>query len=202
MFDFSPSSVLPFDGEAIYYGKIFNENESAFYLDQLLQTIEWKQDEIILFGKRIITSRKVAWYGENQIDYTYSNVTKTAMPFTSELLNLKAITEQYTGGKYNTCLLNLYHNGNEGMSWHSDDEKMIVENSSIASLSFGAQRVFKFKHKKNNTIFKLILENGSLLDMKGETQKHWLHALPKSKSIQSIRINLTFRNTLFADSNN
>jgi len=196
MFDFPPISILPFDGETIYHGKIFNEEQSAFYLNNLLNTIDWRQDEVIIFGKRIITARKVAWYGDNQIKYTYSNVTKTGMLFTPELLEIKNITEKITGQKYNSCLLNLYHSGNEGMSWHCDDEKMILENSSIASISFGAERVFKFKHKSKNNTIKILLENGSLLDMKGVTQKYWLHALPKLKTIQNVRINLTFRNTL------
>jgi alkylated DNA repair dioxygenase AlkB len=196
MFNFPPASILPFDGEAIYFGKIFNEEQSTFYLNNLLKTIDWKQDEVILFGKRIITARKVAWYGENNIKYTYSKVTKTALPFTLELIELKNIIENYTKEKYNTCLLNLYHNGNEGMSWHSDDEIIIKENSSIASISFGAERFFKFKHKKKNTTLKILLENGSLLDMRGETQKFWLHSLLKSKTIKNTRINLTFRSTL------
>jgi alkylated DNA repair dioxygenase AlkB len=196
MFNFQPISILPYDGETIYHGKIFNEEQSLFYLNKLLHNIEWKQDEVILFGKKIITARKVAWYGDNYNKYTYSNVTKTASLFSPELLEIKTIVEKITRQKYNSCLLNLYHSGNEGMSWHSDDEKMILENSSIASISFGAERVFKFKHKKNNTTIKFLLENGSLLDMKGETQKYWLHALPKLKSAHGLRINLTFRNTL------
>ena len=98
-----------------------------------------------------------------------------------------------TKNEYNACLLNLYHNGDEGMGWHSDNEKEIITNSSIASLSIGAQRKFAFKHKLTKETHSLILENGSLLEMKGTIQQHWLHCLPKSKKVQTPRINLTFR---------
>jgi alkylated DNA repair dioxygenase AlkB len=109
------------------------------------------------------------------------------------LNEIKNKVEQISKEKFNSCLLNLYHDGNEGMGWHSDDEKMIVPKSAIASVSFGAQRKFVFKHKKDKTQVSTILENGSLLVMKGETQIEWLHALPKSLKIKAARINLTFR---------
>ncbi len=193
LFQFPTDNLLPFDGEVFYHGAIFKWEESDYLLTRLNQSIKWQQDEIILFGKRIITSRKIAWYGENELKYTYSNSTKTAIPWTKELIDIKCKIEQITGQNYNTCLLNRYQNGNEGMSWHSDDEVMLAKGASIASVSFGAQRIFKFKHKKEKIKIDVILEHGSLLDMKGTTQNHWLHALPKSKKVNELRINLTFR---------
>ena len=106
---------------------------------------------------------------------------------------LKAKVEQKTGEKYNSCLLNLYHDGSEGMAWHSDGEKDLQRNGAIASLSFGALRKFAFKHKNTKEVVSLNLKAGSLLVMKGETQQHWLHRLPPTKKVQSPRINLTFR---------
>lgn len=108
-------------------------------------------------------------------------------------MQLKAIVEELTGQKHNSCLLNLYHTGDEGMAWHSDDEKSLGKNTSIASLSFGAERKFALKHRVSKDPVSLILENGSLLVMKGATQTNWLHSLPKSKKITEPRINLTFR---------
>jgi alkylated DNA repair dioxygenase AlkB len=125
--------------------------------------------------------------------YTYSNSTKQALPWTNELSYLKQIVEKYAGIKFNSCLLNLYHNGNEGMGWHSDDEGSLGKNNTIASLSFGAERKFSFKHKRTKQIVSLVLEHGSLLVMKGTTQSNWLHSLPKSKNRTQPRINLTFR---------
>lgn len=198
LFPLNEHNILPFDGEVYYQVAVFSKNESDQLLKVLDQSINWQQDEIMLFGKRIITERKVAWYGENSIKYTYSKVTKIAIPWTNELLEIKNRIENITNATYNSCLLNRYQNGNQGMSWHSDDEIMLKKNASIASVSFGADRFFKFRHKKENTTLSVLLENGSLLDMRANTQQHWLHALPKSKKVKELRINLTFRkiNTL------
>ena len=146
-----------------------------------------------LFGKRIVTKRKVAWYGSRPFEYTYSNNTKKALQWTKGLLELKELVEKHTKETYNTCLLNLYHNGEEGMGWHSDDEKELKPDGAIASLSFGAQRKFVFKHKSTKIKVDLVLDHGSLLVMKGSTQKYWQHRLPPTKKVHKPRINLTFR---------
>ncbi len=158
-----------------------------------MEGISWKNDEAVIFGKLILTKRKVAWYGDEEFSYTYSNRTKTALPWTEELLQLKAVAEAETGETYNSCLLNLYHSGEEGMAWHSDGEKDLKKNGAIASMSFGAERKFAFKHKQNKETVSLILEHGSLLVMKGTTQTHWLHRLPPTKTTLKPRVNLTFR---------
>lgn len=186
-------NLLPKDGEVHYYGKVFDMESCGHYLDILLHTIEWKNDEAVLFGKVIVTKRKVAWYGDKAFAYTYSNTTKYALPWTKELLELKTIVEQKTGETYNSCLLNLYHDGSEGMAWHSDGERDLKKNGAIASLSFGAERKFAFKHKHTSEKIELLLENGSLLVMKGTTQTYWLHRLPPTASAKKPRVNLTFR---------
>jgi alkylated DNA repair dioxygenase AlkB len=129
--------------------------------------------------------------------YTYSNATKQALTWTKELSDLKRLVEQITEARFNSCLLNLYHNGNEGMAWHSDDEESLGMNTTIASLSFGAERKFSFKHKQTKQMVSLVLEHGSLLIMKDATQTNWLHSLPKSKKIIRPRINLTFRTIVY-----
>ncbi|MNS45106.1 2OG-Fe(II) oxygenase superfamily protein [compost metagenome] len=184
---------LPYDGTVIYYGKVLKHDEAQHYLEKLLDTIEWKHDEAIIFGKRIITKRKVAWYGDSDYLYTYSNTTKQALPWTKELLELKTLAEEISGTVFNSCLLNLYHDGSEGMAYHSDDEKSLGQNTTIGSMSFGAERKFLFKHKQTKDTITLQLEHGSLLVMKDETQSHWLHRLPPSKKVSKPRVNLTFR---------
>ena len=186
-------NLLPFDGIVNYYGKIFNQEKANNFMSILMQTIEWKNDEAIIFGKKIITKRKVAWYAEEAFKYTYSKTTKSALLWTPALLELKGTIEKITGETFNSCLLNLYHNGNEGMAWHSDGEKDLKKNGTIASLSFGEERKFSFKHKETKIKKELILENGSLLLMKENTQTNWLHRLPPSKRVINPRINLTFR---------
>lgn len=189
----SEQNLLPFDGTVKYYGIQFSPQECERFYEALLNTIEWKNDQAAVFGKHFITPRKVAWYGDTNFSYTYSNTTKQALPWTKELLELKQRTESLFGATFNSCLLNLYHTGNEGMAWHSDGEKALSKNGTIGSLSFGAERKFSFKHKQTKLTTSLILENGSLLVMSGETQTHWLHRLPPTAKIHSPRINLTFR---------
>ena len=189
----STRNLLPQDGTVNYYGKILNQKEANDFYKTLLEAIEWKNDEAVIFGKKIITKRKVAWYGDENFEYTYSNSTKNAIPWTEELLALKKMTEEKTGEIFNSCLLNLYHDGSEGMAYHSDAEKDLKKNGAIASLSFGAERKFLFKHKFNQEKIEIFLEHGSLLMMKDQTQSFWLHRLPPTKKVFVPRINLTFR---------
>jgi alkylated DNA repair dioxygenase AlkB len=188
-----PINLLPYDGEVNYFGEIMPSDDSDDYFNQLLVNIDWRCDQAMIFGKRIETKRKVAWYADECFSYTYSNITKTALPFSPELLSLKALVEQHSGETYNSCLLNLYHTGEEGMAWHSDGEKDLKDQGAIASLSFGVERKFAFKHKQSKEVISLPLKAGSLLVMKGVTQQHWLHRLPPTKLVTDARINLTFR---------
>lgn len=186
-------NLLPYDGIVHYYGKVLSHDDANSYFNTLMHTVDWKQDEAILFGKHITTKRKAAWYGDAAYAYTYSKITRQAQPWTAELFYLKQIAQQTTGATYNSCLLNLYHNGEEAMAWHSDDEKTLAPGAAIASISLGAERRFAFKHKRTGETVSLLLEHGSLLVMKGATQTAWLHRLSKSALIKNARINLTFR---------
>lgn len=187
------TNILPFDGEGLYYGKILDHAEAGHYFENMLAEIQWKNDEAIMFGRHIITKRKVAWYANRPYSYTYSRTTRYALPWTTGLLELKSRVEKVSGATYNSCLLNLYHDGDEGMAWHSDDEKALAPNSAIGSLSLGATRKFCFKHKQTKQVVSILLEPGSLLVMQGATQENWLHRLPKAKRVTQPRVNLTFR---------
>lgn len=188
-----PDNLLPREGVVKYYGTLISIESADDFFNRLLTTIEWKNDEALIFGKRIITKRKVAWYADQAFEYTYSKTTKRALPWNHELLQLKALVEKRTGEQFNSCLLNLYHDGSEGMAWHSDGEKDLKKNGAIGSLSFGAERKFSFKHKTTKETVSLVLEHGSLLVMQGTTQTYWQHRLPPTKKVTKIRINLTFR---------
>lgn len=191
---FDPNkNLLPYDGIVQYYGRIFNNEESSYFFNNLINELKWEHDKAIIFGKEIITKRKVAWYGEKPFSYTYSKVTKYAKPWTDTLEQVKREVESQSGESYNSCLLNLYHSGEEGMAWHSDGEKDLRKNGAIASVSFGAERKFAFRHKDSKEKVEVWLEDGSLLVMKGTTQSNWLHRLPPTKKIFSPRVNLTFR---------
>ena len=193
LFTNEKTNLLPLGGTVNYYGRILPVARANQLLKSLLDQIEWKNDEAFIFGRRIITKRKVAWYGDRNFEYTYSNTVKHALPWTPILLELKGIAENHSGETFNSCLLNLYHDGNEGMAWHRDAETDLKENGAIASMSFGAERRFLFKHKDTKETIAIVLEHGSLLVMKDATQTNWLHRLPPAKSIKTPRVNLTFR---------
>lgn len=186
-------NLLPKDGIVHYFGRVYDVVESSQIFDKLWTEIDWRNDEAFIYGKRIVTKRKVAWYGDEPFEYTYSKTTKTALLWTEELLKIKQKTEEVSGETYNSCLLNLYHDGSEAMGWHADNESEMKPEGAIASWSFGAERKFALKHKESKETMEVWLENGSLLLMKGATQKHWLHRLPPTKKVKAPRINLTFR---------
>ena len=189
-------NLLPFDGEVIHHGVVFNLSASEVHYQRLLSEIEWSHDQAMIFGKLIETKRKVAWYATEPLEYTYSKITKKARLFNDLLIELKENIEAITGESYNSCLLNLYHDGSEGMAYHSDGEPDLKKNGSIASLSFGATRKFSFKHKIKKNRIDVLLESGSLIEMRDVTQEFWLHRLPLSKKVLTPRINLTFRTVI------
>lgn len=194
LFDVDPTeNRLPRDGVVHYFGPVLADTEASRFFEIFLRDIPWCHDEVFLFGKHIVTARKVAWFGDAGFDYTYSGTTKRALPWSPDLRRLKATVESITGVVFNSCLLNFYHNGTEGMTWHSDDESSLIPKGSIASLSLGAERKFSLKHKQTGETVSIPLEHGSLLVMKDPTQTHWLHSVPKSKRVTTPRINLTFR---------
>ena len=187
------NNLLPKDGTVHYYGKIFTDEQSEIYYVKLLKEINWQHDVVKIFGKDIITKRKVAFLGDEGISYKYSGKNKIAENWLKFILEIKSTVEQISGEKFNACLLNYYHNGSEAMSWHSDNEKEILKHSAIASVSFGAERKFGFKHNFTKEEISLMLEKGSLLIMKDKTQIYWKHKLYTNAKITEPRINLTFR---------
>ena len=187
------ANLLPQDGEVIYYGPRLSPKTATNYLNLLLQELPWRPDEARVGGKHYVTDRAVAWFGDAPYHYVYSGVAKTALPWTSSLLELKTIVEETTGETYNSCLANLYHTGAEGMAWHSDSEALLKQDGAIASLSLGAERKFSFKHKATGQKVDVLLQHGSILVMRGTCQTHWLHRLPPTKKVLRPRISLTYR---------
>lgn len=159
----------------------------------LLNTCHWTNDTVTIFGKTHYMKRQSAWHGLDEYVYSYSGISRKALPFTEELMTIQALIEKTTSEKFNACLLNYYPDGNDGMGWHADNEKSIVENSCIASLSLGASRIFRVKHQSSNLQLDIPLQNGQLITMSGSFQKHWKHTLLKTKKVKEARINLTFR---------
>lgn len=180
--------------EVSYHPNFINTAKANQYFKTFLKKTPWQEDDITIFGKTYKQPRLTALYGNNSKPYSYSNVTMHPYPFTPELLKIKSKIKRVINKEFTTCLLNLYRDGNDSNGWHADNEKELGINPIIASVSFGADRVFHFKHKSNKNLKqKLILQHGSLLIMKGETQHYWLHQVPKTKKKIGQRINLTFR---------
>lgn len=197
--DSGPSrNLLPRDGEVYDHGCVFPHDEAAAVFSALRETVAWQHDELVIAGKRLVTARQVAWYGDREEAYHYSGSTKVALPWTPLLASVKARVEGAVGNTFNACLLNLYMSGDEGMSWHSDDEGALGPEPTIASLSFGAMRRFDLRHKRDRTKVSVELREGQLIVMTGATQHHWEHSLPKTKKVRTPRINLTFRTILDA----
>tara|TARA_R110002050_G_scaffold185051_1_gene318939 strand:+ start:12398 stop:12997 length:600 start_codon:yes stop_codon:yes gene_type:complete len=182
------------DSEIIYYPNFLKTSEADHYLKIIRETTPWQQDRITVFGKTHPQPRLTALFGDNSKPYSYSNITMHPHLFTAELLELRNKLKTEFGIHFTSSLINLYRNGKDSNGWHADDERALGRNPVIASISLGQVRYFHLKHKlKKDLKFKLLLEHGSLLLMKGETQHCWYHQIPKtSKNIQE-RINITFR---------
>ncbi len=173
---------------------LFNSTESSRLFQQLKKNIQWKQETLFLYGKRILTPRLTAWYGDEGIAYRYSGVTFISSPWTATLMEIKSKAEAFSGRRFNSVLLNLYRDGNDSMSWHSDDEKELGLNPVIASVNFGQERRFDLRKKEDpKEKHAIMLTDGSILVMKGDIQHKWQHQIAKSMKAKGTRINLTFR---------
>lgn len=190
------SELLPMpDGEVIIYRHFFDKAESDHFFRALSEEIKWRQDKIKFYGKEIDLPRLTAWYGDSDRSYTYSNIPMNPEPWTPMLLSIKKSIEEVAEVSFNSVLLNLYRNGKDSVSWHSDDEPELGENPVIGSVSFGDARRFQFRHRHRKDLSKveIDLSHGSFLLMRSQTQRFWQHQIPKTSKPLKPRINLTFR---------
>ncbi len=180
--------------EVSYFPAFFKKKEAFLLFHELKEDLEWHQKSVKLFGKFIPEPRLVAWYGDEHCQYRYSGVRNEPLPWRATLSQLRCLLEERLQAKFNCVLANYYRQGQDSMGLHSDDEPELGDKPLIASLSFGQNRFFRFVHKqKKEPSLKICLEHGSLLVMGGDTQKNWLHEVPKTKTLTKERINLTFR---------
>lgn len=188
-----PKLIKVEDGEYMYIPNFFNKKESDLFLSLLLEKIEWKQEEMNMYGKLLKFPRLTAWYGDNDKAYSFSGIKLSPSSWSEELLEIKNKIEPECDVLFNSVLLNLYRDGNDSISWHTDAEKELGKNPLIASVNFGASRKFQLRHKETKEKIEIELKHGSLLIMKGELQHFWQHQVPKTKKVVRNRINLTFR---------
>tara|TARA_Y100000287_G_scaffold182038_1_gene178957 strand:+ start:344 stop:928 length:585 start_codon:yes stop_codon:yes gene_type:complete len=186
---------LPDSDISIYQGH-FDSEIAGNLLRELAEEIPWVQNKIKFYGKESLVPRLESWHGDEGMSYTYSGIKMDAKPWTKNLLVIKESIEPIAKTTFNSVLINYYRDGKDRVAWHSDDEKELGKNPVIASVSLGAERKFKLRHKKykeNQLQHEVFLQNGSLLLMSGSTQHHWLHEIPRTAKPIGPRINLTFR---------
>ena len=181
------------DADIRYLPAAFTPSEADELFAALRDGIGWRQEEVIIFGRPRLVPRLVAWHGDRGARYTYSGVSHEPLPWTDALLAIRGRVESLSGHRYNSVLLNLYRDGRDGMGWHADDEPELGRDPVIASVSLGATRRFRLRHRRRRDTVPLDLGHGSLLLMQGPTQHHWMHAVPKTSRPVGERINLTFR---------
>ena len=181
------------DADVRYWPQALGAERANALLESLRAGIAWRQEHVVIFGQRRLVPRLVAWHGDPDAHYTYSGTAHEPRPWTPDLQALRAVAETLTGHRYNSVLLNLYRDGRDGMGWHADDEPELGREPAIASFSLGAARRFRLRHRRSRQVVELELGHGSLLSMAGETQHHYVHAVPKTARTVGERINLTFR---------
>ena len=189
-------NLLPYDGKVNDLGVIIDDATTLY--NALLTDLPWQPDIVTLFGKTHVTTRQIVWMGDTEADYQYSGHVRQTVPWSSTVFHVKQDIEQALAkigvtANFNTCLLNYYPTGSDGMGYHADDEKELGAQPIIASLSLGATRKFVFKHKKTQDKVELHLESGQLVVMHGDTQTFWKHTITKTKKVSEGRISLTFR---------
>ena len=193
LFDVPERELLPYDGSAIYFDWVLGDMDAENLFTALLRDVPWESRTVKMFGKEYPQPRLVAWFGDPGRGYTYSGISMNINPWTPQLESLKAICEQKAGKSFNSLLLNLYRNGDDKVSWHSDNESELGYEPCIASLSLGAVRRFKFRHLESREVVECSLPPGSLVVMSGLSQIKWEHEVPKESRVKEPRINLTFR---------
>ena len=184
------------DAELSYYPEFFDTKQADGLLAKLKDGIEWTQNTIRFYGKESLVPRLEAWYGDEGKSYAYSGIHMDPKPWTEELNIIKHQIEPLAGVSFNSVLINYYRNGKDRVAWHSDDERELGKNPVIGSVSLGAERKFKLRHKQyktNGLKHEVTLRHGSFLLMKGSTQHHWMHEIPRTAKPIGPRINLTFR---------
>jgi alkylated DNA repair dioxygenase AlkB len=186
--------ILP-DADASLHHNFLTTQQAGKLLSTLIIETPWRQDHLTFGGRKVAIPRLQAWIGDASKNYGYSGLQLNPLSWTPSLLKIKRLIEQQLDTEFNSVLLNYYRNGQDSVSWHSDDEKELGPDPFIASLSLGVSRRFELKHRhrKPTVKFKCQLDHGSLLVMGAGLQQNWLHQIPKQKEIIQPRVNLTFR---------
>ncbi len=191
-----PRELLPFDGSAVLHEQFLDPDFAVRAFDELLRTNAWEEHDIVVFGQRHREPRLSTWHADGGKEYEYSGLLRTPLPLTPLLNDIRSRCESVSGASFNSVLVNLYRDGNDGVGWHADNEAVNGREPTIASVSLGATRRFDLRHRESKETVKVDLHSGSLLVMSGLSQHCWVHQVAKTKQVVGPRINLTFRRVL------
>ena len=192
-----PRELLPFDGSAVLHEQFLDPDFAVRAFDELLRTNAWEEHDIVVFGQRHREPRLSTWHADGGKEYEYSGLLRTPLPLTPLLNDVRSRCESVSGASFNSVLVNLYRDGNDGVGWHADNEAVNGREPTIASVSLGATRRFDLRHRESKETVKVDLHSGSLLVMSGLSQHCWVHQVAKTKQVVGPRINLTFRRVLY-----
>lgn len=187
------SNLVPFEGELYWLSRFYPQTEADAYFQRFYQGLDWRQEQLFIYGRWLLAPRLIAWYGESQARYRYSGIDHQPHPWTAELVAIRNDLQTVCQHPFNSVLANLYRDGRDSMGCHADNEKELGKNPVIASVSFGDTRLLRFRHAKTGQKLDIELAHGDLLVMAGELQHHWRHELPKTRKLKQPRVNLTFR---------
>lgn len=185
--------VIRNDGEVWVDAQFLPADPALALLDSLIRSLHWQQEQIRLYGRNVISPRRVCWIGDPGAVYSYSGIRHEPMPWPRELDTLREQIGHACGHRFNSVLANLYRDGNDSMGWHADREAELGPCPVLASLSLGESRIFRLRHKRTGETHSLEPGNGCLIVMRGELQQHWRHCVPRTRRPKSARINLSFR---------
>lgn len=187
-------NLLPCDGVVNDFGVVLAPLEADAMYQRLLHGLPWRPDRAVVNGVPAETARHALWYADRPFRYLHSGIARTAEAWPGDLLDAaRRLAEDLAQARFDSCVLNLYHDGREGMAWHSDSEAAHGRHTTIASLSLGATRKFAFLHQRTRERRDMMLRHGQFIVMRGDTQRHWLHAVAKTATVSTPRISLTFR---------
>lgn len=189
----SSEELLHGESSAVLHRGALSPDQAEVCFQRLYNDVPWERRTVKVFGREVEQPRLVAWFGDAGKPYRYSGLLLQPIPWTEPLLNLRGICEELAGARFNSVLANLYRDGQDSVSWHSDDEPELGLRPVIASLSLGEPRRFDLRHRETGETVKAELPPGSVLVMSGATQQDWKHQVAKSARAHGMRINLTFR---------
>lgn len=179
--------------QALYVPRFLSNGRADELLAVTLASAGWQRERVTVFGRTFTARRLSACYGDPTASYRYSGLVRRALPWTGYLQTLAADVAAAVGWRFNFVLINRFRDGGDRLGWHADDESDLGTRPVIASVSVGAERVFRMRSRGGGSSVGRVLEHGSLVVMWGDSQRDFQHAVPPTARPVGERLNFTFR---------